>query len=109
LPVSLKSHDLVDEGVVVPRFFVAKGIVEGDGVRRGFLNDDVSVDLQQEQDGCLPGSRDAGEDVSGHGNSSHADHVDGMARWGSSRSPVGTSDHDSIAGSRELNSIGAVL
>ena len=45
----------------------------------------TSVDLQQEQDGCLPGSRDAGEDVSGHGNSSHADHVDGMARWGSSR------------------------
>ena len=39
--MSLKSHDLVDEGVVVPRFFVAKGIVEGDGVRRGFLNDDV--------------------------------------------------------------------
>jgi hypothetical protein len=83
--LSLKSHDLVDEDVVVPRFFVAKGVVEGDGVRRGFLDHDVSTDLQQAQDGCLPGSRVAGEDVSGHDNSSHADCADGKARWDNCR------------------------
>jgi hypothetical protein len=31
--------------VVVPRFLAAKGVVEGDGVRRGLLDDDMSVDL----------------------------------------------------------------
>jgi hypothetical protein len=63
----------------VPWLFVAKGVVKGDDVRRCLLDGDVSLDLQQAQDGCLPGSWGAGDDVSKHGNSSYADRADGVA------------------------------
>ncbi|HWO61017.1 MAG TPA: hypothetical protein VNO31_13405 [Umezawaea sp.] len=51
----------------MPRFQEAEGVVEGDRVRRGLLDDDLAAGFQQAQDGGLPGAGGAGQDVSGHG------------------------------------------
>ena len=39
----------------MPGFGAAQGVGEGDDVCRGLLDDPVPADLQQAQDGCLPG------------------------------------------------------
>jgi hypothetical protein len=59
--------------VVAPRFLAAKGILHGDNIRCSLLDDHISADLQQAQNRRFPGAGGAGEDVSGHGNSSPGD------------------------------------
>lgn len=59
LPPPLQGNDPVDEACVTPWL----GTAEGDDVCRGFLDDRMPADLQQAQDGCLPGAGSTGENV----------------------------------------------
>jgi hypothetical protein len=72
----LQRYDIVDEGMIAPRFFAAESVTEGDNVRRGLLDDRVPSGLKQAQDGCFPSPGGAGQNVCEHCSSFRTDRAD---------------------------------